>query len=271
MLTEKSYDTGEIIVNYAEGPANGEPLVLLHGSTLRWQTFEGLLAPLSQSWHIYACDLRGHGKSRHATSGYRVIDYIPDTVAFIERHLCQPVVLLGFSTGALVAPGVTARLPDFIKALVLLDPPLILRDSSIQTTAPYEWFTWVDETLKSTSTIAEVVTRLKERDPEVDDETAASDAQMIHSLDPQAVSVILNDQHLAGLNLEQELSRVVCPTLLLYGESRLGGCVRDSDAEFFQTNMPSSKVVQIKEAGHGVHWEQPAVVLDHITQFLSSL
>jgi hypothetical protein len=34
MLSEKSFDTGELLLNYAEGPASGPPLALLHGLTL---------------------------------------------------------------------------------------------------------------------------------------------------------------------------------------------------------------------------------------------
>lgn len=98
MLTEKSFDTGEIIINFAESDIAGLPLVMLHGSTLRWQTFGEFIPTLEEKWHIYACDLRGHGKSGRATSGYRIADFVPDTVAFIERFVGQPTVLLGYST-----------------------------------------------------------------------------------------------------------------------------------------------------------------------------
>ena len=47
MLTESSFDTGEVVINYAEGPALGSPLVLLHGSTLDWQSWQHLIPPLA--------------------------------------------------------------------------------------------------------------------------------------------------------------------------------------------------------------------------------
>ena len=37
MLIEKYFDAGSLKINFAEGPANGTPLVLLHGATARWQ------------------------------------------------------------------------------------------------------------------------------------------------------------------------------------------------------------------------------------------
>src|SRR5947209_5865240 len=38
-ITEHEFDAGEVRLNYAEGPPNGPPLVLLHGLGRRWQVF----------------------------------------------------------------------------------------------------------------------------------------------------------------------------------------------------------------------------------------
>jgi pimeloyl-ACP methyl ester carboxylesterase len=63
MLVEKFFDTGEVVLNYAEGPDNGHPLLLLHGWTDRWQDVLPIIPTLSMKWHIYALNFRGHGKS----------------------------------------------------------------------------------------------------------------------------------------------------------------------------------------------------------------
>ena len=63
MLSEKSFDTGELPLNYAEGPTSGPPLVLLHGLTGWWHAWEPCLPQLTPTWHVYAVDLRGHGQS----------------------------------------------------------------------------------------------------------------------------------------------------------------------------------------------------------------
>jgi pimeloyl-ACP methyl ester carboxylesterase len=39
MLVEKSFDTGEAVLNYAEGPDNGPPILLIHGITGNWRGF----------------------------------------------------------------------------------------------------------------------------------------------------------------------------------------------------------------------------------------
>jgi pimeloyl-ACP methyl ester carboxylesterase len=273
MLTEKSFDTGEIVINFAEGEAAGPPLVMLHGATLNWQTFDEFIPTLEQSWHIYACDLRGHGKSGRANSGYRIADFMPDTIAFIERYIGRPTLLLGFSLGALVALGVAARLPKLIAGIVLLDPGLMMRDSSIkQATGPYSWLTWISATLASTRTLEEVVARRKELEPEVPELVAQNDAKMIRNLDPESVAYFLSDRLFEGFDLELLLPNVVCPALMVRGEPELDGVVRDSDVALLKAHIPHIITMQVKGIGHAICWGAPGkTTLEHVTQFLNSL
>ena len=110
-LPKNIFDTGTLTINYAEGPANGSPLVLLHGGTARWQELNPLITELEHHWHVYACDKRGHGRSDRAAA-YRMVDFFPDTAAFIRDHIGAPTVLLGHSGGAIVALGVAAQIPE---------------------------------------------------------------------------------------------------------------------------------------------------------------
>src|SRR5688572_3546625 len=114
---------------------------------MRWQRFDQYIPALQQQWHVYACDLRGHGQSRWARTSYRLTDYPRDTTAFIERCVGEPTVLVGFSMGALITLGVAAQCPQLIRAIVLLEPPLMYRECSMQEMGwVYEYFTWVKET-----------------------------------------------------------------------------------------------------------------------------
>jgi pimeloyl-ACP methyl ester carboxylesterase len=273
MLIERSFDTGELILNIAESKAAGSPLVMLHGSTLHWQSFEELIPTLEQCWHIYACDLRGHGKSGRAKSGYSYDSFVLDTTAFIEHNVGEPVVLLGFSLGASIALGVAARLPGLVRALVLLDPALsFFRDSDLQSFPAHEWYTWLNQTLTSAHSFEDVMARCKERAPDDDEAATLSFAQMVHNLDPQSIANMLNNQTFKDYKPEQLLPQVVCPTLLVYGETRLGSVMNDSDVEFFKKHILQGTTIQVKDVGHEVIWGSPGqAALERITQFLNSL
>ena len=89
-LAERTFDTGEVQLNYAEGPANGPPLVLLHGLGRRWQVFLPLIPALSLRWHIFAPDLRGHGKSSRVARGYHGPQYSEDIASLLRERVGAP-------------------------------------------------------------------------------------------------------------------------------------------------------------------------------------
>jgi len=269
MFPEKKIDTGQVTINYAEGPPSGVPLVLLHGATARWQSWGPFLSQLEPLGHIYACDLRGHGKSGRVPSGYRAVDYIPDTTAFIQQVIGKPAILLGLSLGGIIAPGVAAQIPELMRAVILLDPGFFLRDTTVKNFGwPYDYFLSVRDILLGSRSVEEVIAALGW---EMDETEIQDFSEQIHSVDLDSVTVFLNDQFMDGFNLKQAVQKITCPTLLLYGEIEKGAVVRESEVDFFHTYAPNGVSIQIKEAGHMLFVDQPALVLNHITQFLSAI
>ncbi len=273
MLTERTFETGAVVINYAEGETEGPPLVMLHGATVNWQSFGEFIPTLERHWHIYACDLRGHGKSGRSQADYRVVDYVPDTVAFVEGAIGQPVVLLGFSMGANIALGVAAHRPDLVQAVILLDPSFMLRELSFRDASEtYNWVVWLRETQATARTFDEIVARCRALTPEMDDAGARDQATMVASVDPASIACLLDDRIYDGFDLEEVLPRVACPALLVRGERELESVVRDSDAAMFEALVSHGKVIQVKGVGHGIIWGPPGqVVLEHVSQFLTSL
>jgi len=120
MLTEKTYQKDELTLNYAEGPDAGPPILFLHGLNDRWQFFQPLMPWLSQRYHVYALDFRGHGTSSH-TPPYRYIDHINDTIEFIKEIIGEKTTIYGTALGGMVSLMVAAKRPDLIKALIFGD------------------------------------------------------------------------------------------------------------------------------------------------------
>lgn len=267
MLTEKSFDAGEVVLNYAERETAGPPMVLLHGLTGWWQGYEPIIPRLA-GWHIYACDLRGHGKSGRVAGRYRVPDYAGDIVAFLRDIVVEPAVLVGHSLGGLTALATAAQAP--VLALILVDPPLYLRNLSVRDTpAVYEWFKWVSAT--SPLPYEEVVAHCKIMSPDAGDDDIHSMADNISSVSADTVNITLQDRLIEGLDIEQALRQVKCPMLLLRGEWSLGAAVRDEDEALVQASIPHVVSVQIPNTGHNFLFEQPDATLPHIERFLQSL
>lgn len=267
MLTEKTFDNGVLAINYAEGPPNGSPLVLLHGVIGRWQDLTPLITELEGNWHVYACDKRGHGKSGWATA-YRVIDFFPDTVSFIKQQIGSPTVLLGHSGGAIEALGVAAQIPELIRALILLDPPIYLKSESKRSNNVYDYFSGAYDILTNQRTAREVLSDLM---PDIDEAGIQHHEEVIRQVDPEFVKVLVEDRYFKDLDVQALLENVVCPTLLLYGEIEKGSVLSEKQVKFFLTHIHNGKALQVRDAGHLLQIDQPARVLELIDGWIEEL
>ena len=53
MFAAHRFDTGELTLSYADGVANGPPLLLLHGLLARWQSLKPVMGALGSHWHVH--------------------------------------------------------------------------------------------------------------------------------------------------------------------------------------------------------------------------
>ena len=267
MLTEKSFEAGPLTINYAEGLPNGAPFAVLHGIPTRWQGMIQLIAPLEDRWHVFACDLRGHGKSGRASS-YRATDYFPDTAAFVKHGIGSPTVLLGHSGGAIAALGAATLIPELIPAVVLLDPPFAQRETSVWPKSTNDFLAGVRDMLHGQRTARDI---LVEFFPGIGEGRIQWFAETFSCVDVEVMNALLEGRYFEGLKLELLLNQLTCPVLMVYGEVEKGGLVRESDVEFFLASARNGTAVHIRGAGHYLHAEQPARILDLMTQWIGDL
>ena len=272
MLTERDLDTGAITLHYAEGPDAGPPLVLLHGLTGNWQSMQIFFPVFTPAWHVYACDLRGHGGSGRIAGDYRLIDYVKDIATFLRGQVGAPAVLMGHSLGALTALGTAAQAPEQVRGLVLLDPPLYLRNAGVEARAEAaEWFAWVRDTVTTAGSVDAVAARLHEMDPGLDAPALQEMAEGIVHVAPGTVDVTLQNRLLEGFDLEAALERIACPTLLMHGDWDAGAAVRAEDVELVRAHLPGAQIVRMPGAGHGFPYEQTEATLGYVRPFLEAL
>jgi 2-succinyl-6-hydroxy-2,4-cyclohexadiene-1-carboxylate synthase len=105
-------------INYVEGGRGTRPVVVLHGLSLNLQSMDELTSALGEAARTLACDLPGHGKSDWRQSEYRFGDYADGITPFVAAVAGNGSMLIGFSTGAVTALAVAARLPDAVAGVV---------------------------------------------------------------------------------------------------------------------------------------------------------
>ncbi|MGC9516398.1 MAG: alpha/beta fold hydrolase [Methanomicrobiales archaeon] len=125
---EKQFFTGEIKLNYVVGPANGLPLILIPGQAATWENYQKVLVPLSEKFHVFALDIRGHGKSEWATGNYSFKSIGQDMLIFLEKVVKRPAIISGNSSGGLIAVWMAANIPEYVLGIIAEDAPLFSAD-----------------------------------------------------------------------------------------------------------------------------------------------
>jgi pimeloyl-ACP methyl ester carboxylesterase len=101
-------------------------VVMLHGLLLgTLASWYFTAAPsVARSRRVVLYDLRGHGRSDRARTGYDAATMARDLGAVAERLGDEPIDLVGHSFGALVALRFTLDEPARVRRLVLVEAPL---------------------------------------------------------------------------------------------------------------------------------------------------
>jgi pimeloyl-ACP methyl ester carboxylesterase len=127
----KQIDAGVLNVGYAEaGPANGHPVILLHGWPYDIHSYVDV-APLlaSAGYRVIIPYMRGYGTTRFLSDGTfrngQPSAIAVDTVAFMDALKIEKAILAGFDWGARTANIIAALWPERCKAMVSVSGYLI--------------------------------------------------------------------------------------------------------------------------------------------------
>ena len=288
MMTEAKFDTGEVTLNYAEGPDAGPALVLLHGGSARWQYFDSIIPELAAHWHLFAPDLRGHGKSGRAAGRYAIRDYVDDITAFLLR-VSGPASLFGHSLGGIVALMTADQCPDCVNAVVVGDSPLDAASWKANTNVGQREQIRSWQALAGGShSIEAIIAGLKEapvtvpgqsqqlrmRDVYADDDGVyAHLAHRLYQNDPDMMGMLLDDfdNAAAGYDLEAYGPSIECPVLLLQADAKAGGAMTDEDVARALARMRRARHKLFPGLSHLLFVEDKAVVLKAIEEFLEEV
>ena len=247
----------ERVVWHAWGAARSDapPVVLLHGGSGSWTHWVINIVPLLDAgrW-VLAADLPGFGESDIPAAGTDA-DAMAAPLAAGLRGLKveQPVDLVGFSLGGLVAARMAVAHPALARRLVLVGAPAM----GLAPDRPVQLKAW---------------RHLATRAAQLDQHRFNLGALMLH--DARAVDALALELH--GANVERDrlprrrrshadalarsLPAVVCPVHAIYGEhDALYAPHVHRLAALFAAAAPGFRGLQLIEgAGHWVQYEKPA-------------
>ena len=279
---EKDVRGSSVSIHYAEGPATGPPLVLLHGLTRDWRSFSTLLPNLASRFHVFALDLRGHGGSGRAADGYRISQFADDVDEFMRVRLSEGAVVFGHSLGAMVAMSLAARSSSKISALIVGDS--MISPSNLAASLYGPLFRQLHELMlqkHSSEDLARRIGKIQLRFPGFEETLRLEDlagnseaaliewARTVERTDPEALAMSLDSGAFADWVPERILPRIACPVLLLQANPALDGLLSDSDVELAVRLLPRARHVRFPLLGHALFMQQAIPVIRAVDEFLA--
>lgn len=105
-----------------DGPRDAPALILIHGLAGSTHWWNPIVPVLAQSYRVIRIDLLGYGDSaKPAGSGYEIAEQGRRVGAALDRLGIQRAIVVGHSTGGLVATAFAEERPDLVTALAIIN------------------------------------------------------------------------------------------------------------------------------------------------------
>ncbi|MEF2977327.1 alpha/beta fold hydrolase [Subtercola sp. YIM 133946] len=224
---------------YVTRQGAGPGFVMLHPGGTDSRALGAIAAQFAGDHTVLLPDRRGHGRTPDDAGEMTFEGMADDTVALLENLGGPPVVLLGYSDGAVVALLVALRRPDLVSHLVFVS-------------GVYSLDGWPAETL--------------------DDEVPSFMADAYAEVSPdgrghyEVVLAKLRRTHELGPTLTlDEVAGIRMPVLIIVGD--------DDDMALehiiaLYRALPQGELAVVPHASHGVLVEKPELCADLIREFL---
>lgn len=255
---------GGVRLPYAEqGDRAGIPVVLLHGYTDSWRSFERVLPHLPTSLHAFALTQRGHGDADRPPAGYRPQDFTADLAAFMDALDLGPAVVVGHSMGSYMAQRFALDYPERTLGLVLMSSSATVRESPA-----------VAELRAAVAELADPVDPDFAREfqegttarpvPEAFFRMAVQESLKLPARVWRAVLEGFVEGH-----VPPEPGQIQVPTLIVWGDQ--DAMFGREEQEALAAAIPGAQLLVYRGTGHALHWEEPERFAADLARFAANL
>jgi pimeloyl-ACP methyl ester carboxylesterase len=255
------------------GPADGAPVLLLHGggqTRHAWdETAEALAA---RGFRTVSLDLRGHGESEWPADGDYSLDAFKADVGHVVAALGGArVVLVGASLGGLasllhVGEGGAARALVMVDVTPRLEPKGVARIVSFMLAHP-DGFASLEEAAQAVAGYASDRGRPADARGLEKNLRRGDDGRWRWHWDPRfLLGRRPPDAHALGARLLAAARAVAVPTLLVRGLR--SDVVSDEGVAEFRAAVPHAELADVAHAGHMVAGDRNAAFTEAVIAFL---
>lgn len=260
------------VTHYELGnPTVDHTVVLVHGFSVPYFIFDSTFHFLTQQrFRVLRYDLYGRGFSDRPNTNYNIDLFVQQLADLIDAlHLTRPVSLLGLSMGGPITAAFTARYPERVEKLVLIDPagarPVILSRILKAAATPL-----IGEAILS---LVGSGGMLKNIASDIFDKRLVGHFQHRYRVQMEykgfrraILSTIRNHMLESFIDEYQKVGMLGIPTLLIWGRHDTTVPLRHSDD--LRAAMPKVEFHIIEECSHIPHFEKPEETNAILLEFL---
>jgi pimeloyl-ACP methyl ester carboxylesterase len=259
-------DAGRNISALVWGTEDPE-VVLLHGGAQNAHTWDTVALALDRP--LVAIDLPGHGHSDHRDDGpFGPVGNAADVAVAIDELAPEARLVVGMSLGGLTAIAMTARRPELVPRLALVDvTPGVDREKAAPIAAFIagpESFESFDEILARTIEFNPTRTESSLRRGVLHNAVERDDGRWVWRYQrPRLVETAEMPDF--GV-LWDDVSTIAVPLLLVRGAD--SGVVGDEDVAELRRRVPDVRVETVAGAGHSIQGDRPVELAQLLDEFL---
>lgn len=259
-ITETCQTNG-INIHYLRTGGHKPPVVLLHGLTMNGACWTPLAQVLEEDYDVVMPDARGHGKSSAPNQGYSYNELAADVLSLLEVLRLTNPVFLGHSMGGMTAAMAVAQSPKPIQGLILAEPTFLAPQRQQEV---YESDVTAQHQLILNGSREDFLTELRSRHRHRSPELIELFVQARFQTNIHAFDILTPPNP----DYKHLISTLAIPSLLIIGG--VSSVVTPAIATELAKLNQCLKIVQIKEAGHGIPYDQPEHFTTVVKAFLRS-
>jgi pimeloyl-ACP methyl ester carboxylesterase len=258
------------------GDATLPVVLLVHGLGDEADTWRHVIPAISGARRVIAPDLPGFGRSDKPKRRYTIPFFSEVLVELLDRLELPRVVLVGHSTGGVIAQAVALDHPERIERLILIGGCLVTKETRLNLGLLLFLLPGVGELLytrlrkdpqEAYRTLEGYYNRLADL-PQADRDFLYQRVNERVWSDGQRRGFLSTLRNLAAWvpaqqkDLSARLQGCKIPTNLLWGANDLVNAL--ANAQALVDLMPTARLTIVPGAGHNLQQEKPGVVIDAI-------
>jgi pimeloyl-ACP methyl ester carboxylesterase len=254
-------ETNGVSLHYHRTGGARPPVVLLHGLMGSGACWTPLARALEGEFDVVMPDARGHGDSSAPHDGYRYDDLAGDVAGLVRGLELSRPVLVGHSMGGMTAAVAASRAAGMIRGLVLVDPTFLsperqreVRDSDVAEQHRRQLG------LRRSDLVAQARARHPHRSPELVELQA--EARLKTRMGAFDVLAPPSPEY------RDVVKAIDVPSLLVIGDDPV--VTLEMATELRDLN-PRLRIEQVRDAGHGLPFDQPERLSEVVLSFLREL